>query len=102
MEANKEKLRQLFVTATANFKMLETEILALRVVIASLQKMTGVEGDVEPLVEMARKTPNVQAVMNAKYDAPLARCLEQFDKGAEINDKILEYLRSWKPQGPAN
>ena len=101
MEIDNEKLKRFIVEMMASFKDLETETMATRAVIFSLAMLYGL-GDPEVLIQTARNAPNIQKAMNDKYDAPREAFLAQFDKAAEMNDKILEFLRLWKPEGPAS
>jgi hypothetical protein len=99
---DRDKVKQLMTLIVTNFKNLEIEILALRTAMHAIQMKANIEGDPEILVKLARNAPNVQQLINAKYDPPLARFLEQLDEGAETDEKFLEYLRSWKPSGSTN
>jgi hypothetical protein len=99
MDIDKEKLKQFIVGMMANFKELETEIMAPRAVIASLSMMYDI-ADPEALIEAARNGSTIQKAMVDKYDAPREEFLAQFDKSAEMNEKIVELLRLWTPKGP--
>jgi hypothetical protein len=97
MDIDKEKLKTFIVEMMASFKELETEIMAAKAVILSFTIAYG--GNLEALMETARKAPMIQKMMADKYDAPREEFLARLDK-AEMNETILEYLRLWKPQGP--
>ena len=99
MDIDNEKLKQFLVEMMAQFKELETEIMATRAVILSLSIMYGIT-DPEALIQTARNAPKIQKAMADKYDAPREEFLMQFDKAAEMNEKIQEFLRLWKPKGP--
>jgi hypothetical protein len=102
MELDKEKFRLLLIATMKNYRELETEILALRASLMALVRTFQIEGDPEDLIRTARNSPPIQNLMAEKYDAPLASFLQKFDKAMEIDEKILEFLRSWKPSAQPN
>jgi hypothetical protein len=105
MEIDSEKLKQVILELMDQFKELEAEILALRVVIRSLSLQFNIPVDdsaLESLLQSAKNNPLIQKMMFDKYDAPRAEFLSQFDKGAETSEKFAEFLRSWKPLGRAH
>jgi len=101
MDIDNEKLKHFIMEIMGNFKELETEILAAKAVILALTVAYDL-GNPEVLIQTARNAPKIRQMMADKYDAPREEFLARFDRAAEMNDTILEYLRLWKPEGPAS
>lgn len=102
MELTVEKFKQFAIALTRILKDLETENLALRIVIRSTQETFKLEGDPEELVRIAKNGPAVKKLMDAKYDAPLAQALSRADKEEGLMAAFFESLRNWKPSDPQN
>ena len=99
MEIDSEKYKKLIAHIMAQFKMLETELLAHKAVCFALGQT--LISDMEESLEAARNSPAVHQVINKKYDKPLETLLQRIDE-QDQGEALLQWFQGWKPEGPAN
>ena len=101
MEISKEKIKILVTMMFNNLKMLESELLAYKTVVKAIGVSTDTTHELDQAVEDAQNSAAMKQVMTGKYDAPLAQFLERLDQTVSTQE-ALEFLQSWKPEGPTN
>jgi hypothetical protein len=102
MEIDPDKLKDAMTGAFENLRKLETELMAYQSVI-QLLKLTNVLPEMpwDKTLDAARKNPALLKVMDDKYKPLVDDLLRSIDL-AELQGKVLELLRQWKPSGPVN
>ena len=98
MEAKPEKLKQVLSLILSHLKVLETEVLALRAVFATVKRL-GVVSDLDERLHAA--TLAAEQTMSAKYDTPLENALKRIDESA-FDELLVKLLEKWKPTDPVN
>jgi hypothetical protein len=102
MEINQEKIKILVTVMFNNLKLLESELLAYKTVVKAVALSTDTTHELDQAVEDARNSAALKQIMTGKYDAPLAQFLERLDQAVSIQEGLLQFLQSWKSEGPIN
>ena len=81
-----------------NFKALESELLAHRIVFAALGEVLP---DLGQALESARNAPGPQVALTERYRADLEKLLRLVDQ-CHSDQEFAALLESWHPQGKPN
>ena len=103
MDIDATALKDVISQTLNNLRLLETELHAQRFAI-HLATEAGLADPAIPwdgMIASAKENPELLRRMADKYD-PLAQELLTSVDLAEMQAKVLELLRQWKPSGPVN
>jgi hypothetical protein len=107
MEIEAEMIRKFMLKTFENFKMLETEILALKLLYARAQQWETPElvaahaREMESELTVIRSSPQVKASIDQKF-APSIEMLNRAMDSKAVEDAATEFLKNWKPSGQGN
>jgi hypothetical protein len=102
MDIDVEKLKAFAEVTIRNFKALESQLIAYRMVFLSLKKLEPFEYEkLNRAFDIFINSQNLQAQMHEKYDEPLEALLKKFSEARPDQDP-LQWFRDWKPEGPRN
>jgi hypothetical protein len=96
MEIERENFRELLLWLWGMVEKAETELLARDVVIFLL-KTTGQLQQFDQLLDQARKNPSQELV---KRHQEMRATIEQLLGEEKPGNRLLQFLRDWKPKGP--
>jgi hypothetical protein len=97
-----EKYKALVKYIMDNFKALETELSAYRMVLLATKILDPNQGQLlEQALQAALKSPALANQMRDKDDVALETFLKQVDE-ASAGESLLRWIQEWKPQGPIN
>jgi hypothetical protein len=99
MLAEREQLKQFIRNVTGLLKEAETEVHIMRSVLNGIKSNCAI--DVDHMIAVARKLPEIGIAMNNKYDPILQIMLANIDQAGPDQD-LSQYLRDWKPTGRTN
>jgi hypothetical protein len=102
MKMDPEKLKALAKITIENFKGLETELMAYRMVFHGLKTFDPSQAPaLDQAFQISLNSPVLQKQMYEKYDVTLEKFLKQVDEGSQDQDP-LQWFRDWKAEGPKN
>jgi hypothetical protein len=102
MEIDIEKLKAFAAITINNFKALESQLLAYRMVFLSLKQLDPFEYEkLSRAFEIFLNSPNLQKQMQEKYDEPLEALLKKFSEALQDQD-LLQWFLDLKLKGPKN
>ena len=103
MEVDSKKFKEAIADFISTVRALETELLAYRfsIHIATESGMADPKIPWKAMVVAAKQNPATLKVMAEKYDPVLQELLTSVDL-AELQGKVQELLKQWKPTGPIN
>jgi len=102
MEIDTEQLKKAIIDMFQSLRALETELFVYRFAI-HLATTTGAAPHVpwDATLAAARQNPMLETIMSQKYDPIVADLLQSIDK-ADLQARVSELLRQWKPTTPPN
>ena len=103
MEIEPEKFKNIILGLFRQLRELDEELFVHRYVI-HLANQSGLVDPAMPwdaAIRAAKQNPALADMMEKKYK-PLIDGLTQVVDQAELQSKVLELLRQWKPTGPPN
>ena len=102
VEIDNEKLKDFVINMFKNYRDLETELMAYRMMIR-LVTITGMASGIpwEETLEAGKKNPMLIKMMADKYDPIVADVLKAIDQ-AGPGQALSEWMKKWKPSGPVN
>jgi hypothetical protein len=98
MEMEPEQLKRLFAVFVNNLKRLETELVAHRIVFLLVSQMNAIP-DLDQALLAAKQKAAVG--MDQKYNDILETFLH-IAAQAGSDQEVVEFLKSWNPEGPVN
>jgi hypothetical protein len=99
MNVDPEQLKQFLLAMIERIRFLEGELAANRAVIHHLQDTSGVPMD--DAVGKARTSPDLQALLDGRYNALVQRVLGPIDE-AIARQEMAELMKMWNPDAPVN
>ena len=102
MEIEAEEYKRRMTDVLKILRSLDTELLVYRYVV-SLIRASGMWKEIswDDMLGAARTNPALENIMSQKYDSILQSLLAAVDR-AEMESKVRELLRQWKPSTPPN
>jgi hypothetical protein len=100
MNADSEKQKQAITWFVTQFKKLELEILAHRAVFLWADQMLHIGPELEQGLVKARESPVIHTILEKKYGPVLEELLKAADEARD--QAFSEWMKEWKPEGPAN
>lgn len=97
MGIDADKYKALIRHVMDNFKALDTELCAYRIVFTALKSRFN---DLDSSLEVVKTHPKIVEMMQSKYDV-VEKLLKQLDE-ANQDQALLKWLQEWKPGGPTD
>lgn len=100
MEISKDQLKQFIKRMFASFKMMETEIRAVHMVVGAME-VTDPNDPLIPMIREMKKNPRLLQQIEYEYARREETALKAIER-LSADQALAEFLRSWSPQGPQN
>ena len=102
MEIERDKHRQIVKSLLENFKNVESELMAYRMVFLGLKMFDPSQTPyLDQAFQQALESPALRNKMNQKYDEALEKFLKQVDESLS-SQELMRWLEDWKPEGSIN
>lgn len=102
MEIERQEFRETATYILLTFRKFEEELLAHQVVLRWMRRTTGLDGELEQLLQLARSSPVLVTHIQRKYDEPLEylATLLAGEFGIDNAHRALRFLRELEPSDP--
>jgi hypothetical protein len=100
MEISKDQFKDFIKRMLANFKAMELDIRAVRMVVAAME-ITDPNDPLVPMIREMKKNPQLVKQLDYEYSRREENSLAAIEK-LSADQALAEFLRSWTPEGFPN
>lgn len=100
MEISKDEMKQFIKRVLASFKAMELEIRAVHMVLGAME-FTDPNDPLIPMIRDMKKNPKLIQQIDYEYSRREETALKAIER-LSADRALVEFLRSWSPEGPPN